>query len=58
LSLNVERRDFGLLGHNSAGKSTTLGILLRQVFPDSGRPSSTGFRCRNRGRASLAQARS
>ena len=27
---------FGLLGHNGAGKSTTLGILLGQVFPDKG----------------------
>ena len=27
---------FGLLGHNGAGKSTALGILLGQVFPDAG----------------------
>jgi ABC-2 type transport system ATP-binding protein len=27
---------FGLLGHNGAGKSTALGILLGQVFPDGG----------------------
>jgi ABC-2 type transport system ATP-binding protein len=27
---------FGLLGHNGAGKSTSLGILLGQVYPDSG----------------------
>lgn len=27
---------FGLLGHNGAGKSTTLGVLLGQVFPDAG----------------------
>jgi ABC-2 type transport system ATP-binding protein len=27
---------FGLLGHNGAGKSTTLGILLGQVYPDEG----------------------
>ena len=26
----------GLLGHNGAGKSTTLGMLLGQVFPDAG----------------------
>jgi ABC-2 type transport system ATP-binding protein len=37
LSLKVRRGEiFGLLGHNGAGKSTTLGILLGQVFPDQG----------------------
>ena len=37
LSLEVQKGEvFGLLGHNGAGKSTTLGILLGQVFPDEG----------------------
>jgi ABC-2 type transport system ATP-binding protein len=37
LSLEVQRGEvFGLLGHNGAGKSTTLGILLGQVHPDGG----------------------
>ena len=37
LSLEVARGEiFGLLGHNGAGKSTTFGILLGQVFPDAG----------------------
>lgn len=37
LSFEVQRGEiFGLLGHNGAGKSTTFGILLGQVFPDSG----------------------
>ncbi len=37
LSFSVERGEiFGLLGHNGAGKSTALGILLGQVFPDEG----------------------
>ncbi len=37
LSLQVQRGEiFGLLGHNGAGKSTTLGILLGQVYPDHG----------------------
>jgi ABC-2 type transport system ATP-binding protein len=37
LELNVPRGEiFGLLGHNGAGKSTTLGILLGHVRPDSG----------------------
>ena len=36
-SLSVERGEiFGLLGHNGAGKSTSLGILLGQVYPDAG----------------------
>jgi ABC-2 type transport system ATP-binding protein len=37
LSLTVQRGEiFGLLGHNGAGKSTTFGIMLGQVFPDAG----------------------
>jgi len=37
LSLQVGRGEiFGLLGHNGAGKSTALGILLGQVYPNAG----------------------
>lgn len=37
ISIEVRRGEiFGLLGHNGAGKSTALGILLGQVFPDEG----------------------
>ena len=37
LSLTVKQGEiFGLLGHNGAGKSTSLGILLGQVYPDKG----------------------
>ncbi len=37
VSFEVQRGEiFGLLGHNGAGKSTALGILLGQVYPDSG----------------------
>jgi len=37
LSLEVRAGEiFGLLGHNGAGKSTSLGVLLGQVFPDKG----------------------
>src|SRR6188474_2146706 len=37
VSMEVKRGEiFGLLGHNGAGKSTTFGILLGQVFPDAG----------------------
>lgn len=36
-SLEVKKGEiFGLLGHNGAGKSTTFGILLGQVYPDAG----------------------
>ena len=38
VSLRVERGTiFGLLGHNGAGKSTIIGMMLGQVLPDSGR---------------------
>jgi ABC-2 type transport system ATP-binding protein len=37
LSMSVGRGEiFGLLGHNGAGKSTTLGVLLGQVHPGAG----------------------
>ena len=37
LSLNVPRGEiFGLLGHNGAGKSTAIGMMLGQVWPTSG----------------------
>jgi ABC-2 type transport system ATP-binding protein len=34
---------FGLLGHNGAGKSTALGVLLGLVHPDSGEASIGGI---------------
>jgi ABC-2 type transport system ATP-binding protein len=44
LSLEVRRGEiFGLLGHNGAGKSTTLGILLGQVFPNAGEAFVNGI---------------
>ncbi|MEM1207718.1 MAG: ABC transporter ATP-binding protein [Planctomycetota bacterium] len=37
LDLTIERGEIvGLLGHNGAGKSTTLGCVLGQVFADAG----------------------
>lgn len=37
LTLDVQRGEiFGLLGHNGAGKSTAIGIMLGQVWPGSG----------------------
>jgi ABC-2 type transport system ATP-binding protein len=38
LSLEIgEGALFGLLGHNGAGKSTAIGMMLGQVIPDTGR---------------------
>jgi len=37
VSFQVRRGElFGLLGHNGAGKSTTIGMILGQVYPDAG----------------------
>ncbi len=37
LSLEIGRGEiFGLLGHNGAGKSTTFGLMLGHLHPDSG----------------------
>jgi ABC-2 type transport system ATP-binding protein len=37
LSLAVPQREiYGLLGHNGAGKSTAIGLMLGQVWPDAG----------------------
>ena len=37
LDLSVARGEiFGLLGHNGAGKSTTIGMMLGQVWPTTG----------------------
>lgn len=37
LTLEVRPREiFGLLGHNGAGKSTAIGMMLGQVWPSSG----------------------
>ena len=53
LSLTVAKGEiFGLLGHIGAGQSTTLGILLGQVFPASGEAFIDGVSVqRDRGRA-------
>lgn len=37
VSFSVEKGEIcGLLGHNGAGKSTVLGVMLGMVYPDSG----------------------
>lgn len=43
LSLDVPAGEvYGLLGHNGAGKSTAIGILLGQVWPTAGRAAIDG----------------
>jgi ABC-2 type transport system ATP-binding protein len=43
LDLTVRRGEiFGLLGHNGAGKSTGIGMMLGQVWPTSGRARICG----------------
>jgi ABC-2 type transport system ATP-binding protein len=56
LSLEVARGEiFGLLGHNGAGKSTTLGILLGQVFPDEGEALIDGVSVQSQRSRALAR---
>jgi len=44
VSFTVKRGEIhGLLGHNGAGKSTTLGIILGMVEPDAGEASIGGI---------------
>ncbi|MFT4548919.1 MAG: ABC-2 type transport system ATP-binding protein [Verrucomicrobiales bacterium] len=47
VSFTVERGEvFGLLGHNGAGKSTALGVMLGMVRPDSGDVKISGISVR------------
>jgi len=44
LDLEVKRGEiFGLLGHNGAGKSTAIGMMLGQVWPTDGEVRICGF---------------
>lgn len=44
LSLRVPRGEiFGLLGHNGAGKSTAIGMMLGQVWPTAGQVRVCGY---------------
>jgi ABC-2 type transport system ATP-binding protein len=44
LSLEVERGEiFGILGHNGSGKSTTIGMMLGQVWPSRGSVALCGY---------------
>jgi len=44
---------FGLLGHNGAGKSTAIGMMLGQVWPTSGVVKVCGFDVQSHRRAAL-----
>ena len=46
---------FGLLGHNGAGKSTVIGMLLGQVWPTRGEVRVCGFEVTTRRRQALRQ---
>src|SRR5580692_7013461 len=54
LSFTVERGEiFGLLGHNGAGKSTAIGMMLGQVWPTSGEVRVCGFEVTSQRQAAL-----
>ena len=56
VSFSVKRGEvFGLLGHNGAGKSTALGIMLGMVRPDSGDVSIGGVSVRQNRSQALAK---
>ncbi len=56
LSMAVRRGEiFGLLGHNGAGKSTTLGVLLGQVHPGAGEAFIAGVSVQQQRSAALAK---
>ena len=46
---------YGLLGHNGAGKSTTIGMMLGQVIPDGGRVLMNGHDVQGERAAALSQ---
>ncbi len=54
LTLQVPRGEvFGLLGHNGAGKSTAIGMMLGQVWPTSGEVKVCGQDVQTRRAAAL-----
>ncbi|MDP0492291.1 MAG: ABC transporter ATP-binding protein [Verrucomicrobiota bacterium JB023] len=56
VSFEVKRGEIlGLLGHNGAGKSTSLGILLGMVAPDSGEAAIDGLSVQASRSAALAK---
>jgi ABC-2 type transport system ATP-binding protein len=56
LSLHIpEGALYGLLGHNGAGKSTTIGMMLGQVIPDQGQVLIGGHEVQRHRALALAQ---
>jgi len=56
LSLTVSRGEiFGLLGHNGAGKSTAIGMMLGQVWPTGGEVKICGHDVATHRRAALLE---
>src|SRR4051812_13569457 len=56
LSLQVPSGEiFGLLGHNGAGKSTAIGMMLGQVWPSGGEIKVCGFEVTAHRRKALQQ---
>ena len=56
LSFTVPRGEiFGLLGHNGAGKSTAIGMMLGQVWPTSGEVKVCGHNVQSNRREALMQ---
>ena len=56
LSFTVPRGEiFGLLGHNGAGKSTAIGMMLGQVWPTRGTVKVCGHDVASNRRAALVQ---
>ena len=54
LNLHVPRGEiFGLLGHNGAGKSTAIGMMLGQVWPTAGEVLVCGYDVTTRRQAAL-----
>jgi len=54
LSFTVQRGEiFGLLGHNGAGKSTAIGMMLGQVWPTAGELKVCGHEVTGNRRAAL-----
>ena len=57
LSFSVREGEiFGLLGHNGAGKSTALGIILGMVHPDRGEVRIGGMSVQRKRKEALRQA--
>lgn len=56
LSLTVPRGEiYGLLGHNGAGKSTAIGMMLGQVWPSGGEVLVCGHNVQNDRQRALAR---